>query len=261
MPARVQFVPGSGYECGGQRLHAAHRGLLLDKYMGVKPEKGSPEAKREGKKESQSRLPHWRALCEPGLTPSCYKLAFDRWRTYTHGLSQCVRFTGRVRGRMALGLGIESVQDIGCRLHATYGTPLIPGSGLKGALCAGLSAMNAYKDEARGLFGAPDLAGAVEVFDAWWMPDGRSSGLAPDVITVHHQGYYSGTRAPDDRESPVPNHFLTVTGSFYFVLRVRASGEGWEAFVKKLTQHFLSTEGIGAKRSAGYGRFELFADA
>jgi CRISPR-associated protein Cmr6 len=35
-------------------------------------------------------------------------------------------------GRPILGLGIESVLETGLRLHATYGTPLIPGSSLKG---------------------------------------------------------------------------------------------------------------------------------
>ena len=261
MPASVQFVPGSGFQCGQNRLSTAHRGLLLDKYMGVKPEKGKAQSNRASKKDSLSRLPQWRELCEPNLTVPCYKLAFDRWSRYTRSLSSCVRFNGRVRGRLALGLGIESVQEIGCRLHATYGTPVIPGSSLKGALCSGLSAMPAYKDEAVALFGTPNLAGVLEVPDAWWIPDNRSSGLAPDVITVHHQGYYSGTQPPDDRESPVPNHFLTVTGSFYFVMRVRSSGQGWDVFVKKLAQHLLATEGIGAKRSAGYGRFDLFADA
>jgi CRISPR-associated protein Cmr6 len=245
MSIQVGFAGNNGYHCNGQKLATAHRGLLLDKYMGVK----------EGTKDN--RLPQWRGLCEPGLSPGVYKLAFERWKNWTKTLAHGVRFTGRIRGRMALGLGIETAQEIGCRLHATYGTPIIPGSSLKGMLRAGLLQMPAYEKHVSTLFGTNDSAGRVIVFDAWWMPEGRTSGLAPDVITVHHQQYYSGNGAPADRESPIPNHFLTVTGSFYFTFQ---APDGWEAFVRKAAQHFLAEHGIGAKRSSGYGRFESFGE-
>jgi hypothetical protein len=59
MSIQVRF-DGNGYHCNGQKLTTAHRGLLLDKYMGVK----------EGTKDN--RLPQWRGLCEPGLSPGVY---------------------------------------------------------------------------------------------------------------------------------------------------------------------------------------------
>lgn len=239
-------------------LRSEHRGLLLDKYFPAKK-----------KSEKESLLPVWKAFCASGLTPAVYQRAFERWKSTTAGWENCARLTGKVRGRLAIGLGIENVHEIGCRLHATYGTPVIPGSSLKGLLRAGLRKMPEYAAHVTPLFGSAEESdeggseghqkGAVDVFDAWWIPESGRSGLAPDVITVHHPSYYGGKpgAAPDDREAPVPNHYLTVTGSFYFVFVVRAEDSKWANFVGDAAKSFLSMEGIGAKRSSGYGRFKF----
>ena len=237
---------------GGGGLATAHRGLLMDKYFAAK-----------ARGEKKSVLGQWRALCEAGLTPPVYTTAYERWLAHTKSIEEAVRFTGAVRGRMAIGLGIESVHEGGCRLHATYGVPVIPGSSLKGLLRAGLTAMPAYREHVGALFGSDEPGkenkGSVDVFDGWWVPARGKSGLAPDVVTVHHKKYYGGGNAgPQDREAPVPNHFLTVTGEFYFSFLVHGGTEKWREFVSKAAQAFLSRDGIGAKRNSGYGRFGRF---
>jgi CRISPR-associated protein Cmr6 len=260
---RADYIPDKGFAIDQTKLVTAHRGLLLDKYFAPK----RPGDKKQGEKDGT--LPQWKSLCESGLTPAAYTLAYNRWLDYTSkSLDRCVAFKGALRSRMAIGLGIENVHEIGCRLHATYGVPVIPGSSLKGLLRAGLSRMPDYAEYITPLFGPPPGStqeasrGAVEVFDAWWVPAPGRSGLAPDVITVHHQSYYSsaGKSLPQDRESPIPNHFLTVTGEFYFSFRVLADEDSqkWGAFIRDAAQAFLKTEGIGGKRSAGYGRFSKF---
>ena len=255
---RVDYVPPKGFSIEQVKLTSAHRGLLLDKHFAPK----KPNDK-------DGSLNQWKSLSESGLTPSAYNLAYERWLDYTSKtLDGCVAFKATIRGRMALGLGIENVHEIGCRLHATYGVPVIPGSSLKGLLHAGLRKLPDYAkldDDkqciADQLFGSPEARGAVDVFDAWWVPASGKSGLAPDVITVHHQSYYSKSKPPQDRESPVPNHFLSVTGQFYFSFRIAAETEQapqWGEFVTAAAQEFLKSEGIGGKRSAGYGRFSQF---
>ena len=224
---------------GPERLTTPHKGLALDKFAAVKTDR------------KQSRKPSLDAVVKVTSSYDAYKLAFQRWKTLTSAMGDAVSFPGRVRDRMALGLGIESVHEIGCRLHHTYGVPVIPGSSLKGALAAALSARADQVDTARFLFGDTDSAGFATVFDAWWIPDVNASGLAVDVITVHHQDYYSGKRPPADTESPIPVHYLTVTGSFWFCLQGPAP---WLTFLQDLCKDVLSNQGIGAKRSAGYGR-------
>src|ERR1039458_6360148 len=186
-----------------------------------------------------------------------YKLAYQRWRAAVQAAPLAVRIEAKVRGRLALGLGIESVTEIGCRLHHTYGVPVIPASGLKGALRAAMVApedVEAWKKRSNFLFGSPESLGFADVLDAWWVPE-PGSGLAVDVVTAHHPAYYTGSAdaAPTDFDDPVPNHFLTITGKFAFA--VVAPNESWKQFIDKLLRQVLEDRGLGAKRSSGYGRF------
>lgn len=227
---------------GKDRLTSPHKGLLLDKYVPLdSSEKG--------------HAPALRLIASIPSSSPPYVLAFTRWKELTSGMAN---LTGTIRGRMALGLGIESVLEIGCRLHSTYGVPVIPGSSLKGALRAYLESDARYTAAAKFLFGELEGAGFADVYDGWWDPSGNNSGLAPDVITVHHQKYYAGKAAPVDFESPVPVPFLTVTGKFYFA--IRTPNESWDRFVTGALKELLEKRGIGAKRSSGYGRFK-FASA
>ena len=100
-----------------------------------------------------------------------------------------------------------------------------------------------------------EAKGFVTIYDAWWIPKSGSNGLALDVLTPHHSKYYVGKspQPPTDFDDPVPNYFLTVSGDFLFV--IQAPNQSWQTFVEKLLRQVLTENGVGAKRSSGYGRF------
>ena len=227
---------------GRDRLLSPHKGLILDRYLADSP-------------QDVGHAPALRALTGYTSAHQPYKLAFERWKAVSESWPSKVLLLGTLRSRLALGLGIESVLEIGCRLHATYGVPVIPASSIKGALRSHLESQSRFNTAAAFLFGSSEDAGFARVHDAWWVPDGEKSGLALDVITVHHQSYYSGTSAPAGTESPIPVSFLTVTGKFYFTVQV--PNPSWASFVSEALKDLLTNKGIGAKRSAGYGRFRF----
>ena len=180
------------------------------------------------------------------------------------GMPHVAAFEGTVRSRMALGLGIESVLEIGCRLHATYGVPVIPASSLKGVVRAAMAAEGSRPDAVSAekwsqiegfLFGSEEAKGFARFFDAWWVPEDGKSGLVVDVMTPHHSEYYTGGKAPVETESPVPVQFLAVTGRFRFT--VQGPNAKWTAELEKLVKQVLREYGVGAKRNSGYGRFEF----
>ncbi len=228
----------------------AHKGLILDKFVPVK----------EGTKD-ESNFEALAAIARRDSAYPAYKLAYQRWTGWMDARENAVRLQGAVKGRMAIGLGMKGTTEIGCRLHHTYGVPVIPGSSLRGALRAALEASSKkeaeiWKQRADFLFGTQDSAGFARVYDAWWIPEDGRSGLSVDVITTHHQQYYTGNQgaAHTDFDSPIPVHYLTVTGKFYFA--IDAPNDSWSKFLEKLLRQALETNGIGAKRAAGYGRFD-----
>src|SRR5690349_7080604 len=137
---------------GPQPLRRAHPGLRLDKYMDLDE-------------------PKWKALTETRLDDPAYRLAFRRWEQFwSSEQSGALCLKGRVNGRLAVGLGNESVLDVGIRLNHTYGTPVVPGSAIKGVL------RSRIEDERLRdfLFGSQESAAFTEFQDAWWIPDSRS---------------------------------------------------------------------------------------
>lgn len=240
-PPRLAFLP--------ERLRRAHPGLALDKYFDQ-----TPETERERQ--------FWDTMASLRLSNPAYKLAFRRWRAaFEPPPPNRLVLEGRVLGRLALGLGAESVTETGLRLHHTYGAPLIPGSSLKGVLRDFVpNTPKPYRDFLFGPENQPsgprvqERQGAAVFYDAWWVPD-SSSGLALDVVTVHHQPYYQRKRAPTDFDMPIPVPFLTLTGSFLFI--VDAPNAAWKIYLERLVRDVLGHHGLGAKRSAGYGRFAV----
>ncbi|MGB9631791.1 MAG: type III-B CRISPR module RAMP protein Cmr6 [Chloroflexaceae bacterium] len=220
--------------------------------------------------------------------PRGYQRFFARWREVLENLPRpegVVLLTGtaRARGRIVVGLGAESVLENAITLHRTYGVPYLPGSALKG-----LAASYAHKcldgDQWRKppqnipddapftaheiLFGSTRSAGYVTFFDALYVPGSRcrlgeaSDGvqpLLPDVLTVHHPGYYQQDQPepPADWDSPTPISFVSATGSFLVALTGPQAwaGTGWE-----ILRRALDELGIGGKTSAGYGRMDLERD-
>ncbi len=196
-----------------------------------------------------------------------YRLAFDRWVRESAGWAAA---EVNVKDRLAIGLGGASVTEVGITLHHTYGTPVLPGSGLKGLASHYAAAVWGRKDpqyaageEAhKSMFGTTGDSGFLVFHDAWIRPDSlgaNNCGVVLDVMTPHHPDYYmrDDQTAPTDFDDPTPIQFLTVRGIFRLV--VECNGEGaeagkWAQLGLKLLLEAVKYWGAGAKTSAGYGR-------
>ena len=173
-------------------------------------------------------------------------------------------------GRMIIGLGGENVLETGISLQHTYGTPLIPGSALKGLAAH-------YCDQVWGaadpkfalgeeyhetIFGTTEDSGHIIFHDGWITPESLADSLKPDVMTPHHSNYYSNKEgaAPTDFDDPNPITFLSVTGNFHIAVSCDVQnddGENWAKLAFKMLTQALTEWGIGGKTNAGYGRLVL----
>jgi CRISPR-associated protein Cmr6 len=237
-------MSGTRFEISPQA--ALHRGLYLDMFI--------PEEPREAQAVA---LKH---IAEARFDSAPYRMAFQRWReSWTAAGDHVIILEATVRDRMVIGLGIESVAEIGLRLQHTYGTPVIPGSSLKGVLLRGLPTQDRNSSEDKRnvewyLFGGQKRQGATRFHDAWWIPDNKPP-LALDVVTPHHQDYTAGKGPPTDFDEPVPVPLLSIRGRYLFV--IEAPTAGWKPYLEYLLKNTLRREGIGGKRSSGYGVFDV----
>ena len=214
-----------------QQVRRGHAGLRMDKFLNIDD-------------------PEWQDVAGQKFDDGVYRLAYQRWETFwkTDAPEGRLCVKGRVRGRMAAGLGAKGVLEVGLRLSHSYGVPLIPATAVKGVLRGTLDDESLISF----LFGCEEQMGFVDFQDAWWVPESKAP-LAMDVMTVHHPEYYSGKGPPSDCDSPNPVQFLSVRGSFLFV--ADAPNKVWRDYVEKLLVPTLEKQGIGAKTAAGYGRF------
>jgi CRISPR-associated protein Cmr6 len=247
----------------------ANVGLWLDKYLG-----DFDERKKEEKKAALVKQ-------ISGISvPDIYRKFYEgRWQEL---LKDCGALNPRevvVSGRMAVGLGSDSVLETSIALHRTYGVPYIPASALKGLALRyarkHLERQNAKgedigewkrKDHTERLFGTPSEAGYITFFDALYVPDsgkkvkGVSRPLAPDVMTVHHPKYYQSNEArvepPADWDDPKPVPFISATGK-YLIAVTAPDAEEWIEITLTILETALKEVGIGAKTSSGYGRMSL----
>lgn len=257
-----------------QRLHdlelppsTAHAGLWFDRFLNnLKPENATNNAELVKQVASIAEQP-------------IYTQFFNRWQSQLD--TMCVTVDGmeyrvvsrpaRAVGRIALGLGDESVIETAVTLHHTYGVPFIPGSALKGLASAYAHRILEGENWRKGgeyhtaMFGTTDSAGYVVFLDAMYCSgtghknkDDKAQALWPDVITVHHPDYYTGgdPKPPADWDSPAPIPFLTATGTYLIAL---GGPLAWVELGFKILEKALAEMGIGAKTSSGYGRmtFEL----
>jgi CRISPR-associated protein Cmr6 len=248
IPARRKNLPDPGVE-------SSHAGLILASYLKTTDDKGKSKV----------------ALLEQAIksakeAKAIYRLAFERWKTRTSGATDaCVDL--KVKGRMIVGLGGESVLETGITLHHTYGTPIIPGTAVKGLAAhychreLGLQNPDLREGGAhyQTIFGTTDDSGYVVFHDSWIDPESigpENSGLVRDVMTPHHADYYAkkGDSPPSDFDDPNPVTFLAVTGTFRVV--VSCDNKEWAAFTLKLVKAALKEWGVGGKTNAGYGRMD-----
>jgi CRISPR-associated protein Cmr6 len=233
-----------------------HAGLWLDKYLTAQLLRDQQLPTGESTPQA-ALMAEIAAMSEPDAYGSFY-------RAWLHALSVfgADERLAESRGRLAIGLGAESVLETSVSLHRTYGMPYIPGSALKG-LAARYARRSLddtrWRKEGEGyrtLFGDTKTAGFVTFFDALYVPGSGHNGKAlyPDVTTVHHPQYYQGIEPPADWDNPNPVPFLTATGQYLLAL---AGPAEWVNAAYEILGFALEEEGIGAKTSSGYGRLIL----
>lgn len=252
---------------------ATHAGLLLSRYVQTPIKDGE-------QKDRDELFEYARQACNHCF--SLYANAYKIWRNQVAEKGVCEQL--QVNGRMVLGLGSESPLETGLRLHHTYGTPLIPGSALKGLAAhycdqvwgkqerefrkeVEVTDENGNKRKRPGnyfmiLFGTTEDSGHIVFHDAWITPDSLQDSLVRDVMTVHHPEYYKeqGNSAPSDFDDPTPIPFLSVRGAFEIALHCDvngADGEKWVRLAMALLRDALAQWGIGGKTNAGYGRLRV----
>jgi CRISPR-associated protein Cmr6 len=273
---------------------AANAGLILNRYL-REPQKqsGGEQEGGAGENAHNNELPARDELLDAAVVSvgrawDVYRVAFQERQQRIGGAVRIFR----TAGRLIIGLGAGSVLETGLTLNHVYGTPIIPGSALKGLAAHYCSTVWGASDppfkgpdrddfgtlprvkaqlgqvqEGRYydfMFGATEEAGFLTFHDAWITPDSLSGSLARDVMTPHHGDYYmkkmqdGRQSAPGDFDDPNPVTFLSVRGEF----EVRVSCEGdandsqkkkWESFALRLAGQALQNWGIGGKTSSGYG--------
>lgn len=260
----------------------ANAGLLLQRYLAV-PVKDNADDSDKSHLEARGQLfgAARRATFAPaaakpagGVSAGVYREAFERRRAWATELGQtaaCISFDMATppHQRLVVGLGGASSYEIGLTLHHTYGTPLLPGSALKGLAAHYCNQVIGGAGSAL-LFGDVKAAGYVRFHDAWMAPESlanekQNEGLLIDVMTPHHGRYYAAARykdidqliPPTDFDDPNPISFLSVRGTFHFVMTCddRSDPEcRWLRRAEELLVRALGAWGIGGKTSSGYGR-------
>ncbi len=241
-----------------------HLGLWLSKYISWEQDK---DGKVKVARAFQRRLTRDGILHLGGNAAKVAEAALQRQRALLRKLQQqgyrTYAFELVTASRMVVGLGIESVLETNLRLHHTYGIPIIPGSALKGlARSVARRSVDTSNPIFQTAFGEQKQAGSVIFFDALPLPQGnnhdRSIELQLDVMNVHFPDYYTGQRFPTEWQNPNPIFFLTVAPetAFLFSLAVPPNRDRQTlSQVAQWLQQGLTTMGIGAKTSAGYGFF------
>ncbi len=242
-----------------------HLGLWLSKYISWEQDK---DGKVKVSRTFQRRLTRDGILHLGGNAAKVAEAALQRQRALLRKLQQqgyhTYAFELVTASRMVVGLGIESVLETNLRLHHTYGIPIIPGSALKGlARSVARRSVDTSNPIFQTAFGEQQQAGSVIFFDALPLPQGnnhnRSIELQLDVMNVHFPDYYTGQRFPTEWQNPNPIFFLTVAPetTFFFSLAVPPGRDRQTlSQVAQWLQQGLTTMGIGAKTSAGYGFFQ-----
>jgi len=260
-----------------ERRRGENAGLLRDRFLRV-PMKANDE---ENDQHSKAR---WDLFMEMQKclknSVEIYRLAFERHKDI-QGPKEEGEF--ETLGRLVIGLGGENVLETGITLHHTYGTPIIPGTALKGLAshyCDRVWGNEANKKEFKrdgvfykAIFGSTAESqdkdsGHIIFHDAWITPESLVGSLQPDVITPHHREYYSdknGMTPPTDFDSPKPLTFLSMVGIFHVMVscdvvgelnraKNKVEGQLWAELSFNLLTEAIQYWGIGGKTNAGYGR-------
>jgi CRISPR-associated protein Cmr6 len=235
-------------------------GLLRDRFLRV--------AVKDKKNHPPARSDLFEAMCQSLVESNeVYSAAYQKQESaFKNNKSKGLFSTD---GRMVIGLGGENVLETGLTLNHTYGTPMIPGTALKGlaahychqAWGAADERFKAGGEYHQTIFGTTEDSGHIIFHDAWVTPESLVGSLQPDVMTPHHGDYYSdakGLTPPTDFDDPNPVTFLSVVGTFNVAVSCDVpgpDGDEWAERVFGLLSDALREWGIGGKTNAGYGHF------
>ena len=106
---------------------AEHFGLAYD-VLGPAPRSKPGKCPEVDPRERQK----WLEGCTGIATPKDYGIHYERWQN-SFGSSTRIRVVETV-SRLLIGHGNASASDVGLTVHRTWGTPVIPGTALKGLL-------------------------------------------------------------------------------------------------------------------------------
>lgn len=261
MPQSCRDVIKNIWRDGGTPI-GTNADLLMDRYL-------EWSVKDEKHKKARERL--YQAIREAmSHSLETYQLAYAKNCAANSISAPKEEGFFKTEGRMVIGLGGENVLETGLTLQHTFGTPLIPGSALKGLAAH-------YCDQVWGtsdprfklgekhhetIFGTTEDSGHIIFHDAWIVPDSLVDSLKPDVMTPHHGDYYSkkDSAAPSDFDDPNPISFLSIVGSFHVVVSCDVQsedGDNWAKLAFNMLTEALKEWGIGGKTNAGYGRLVL----
>jgi CRISPR-associated protein Cmr6 len=181
------------------------------------------------------------------------KASYQRWLNLTAATGAHTT-QGTIDWRMVVGLGGNNILETDITLHHLYGTPIIPGSALKGLTRAYAATKPEFRVPSKGKEGKarhgqdikqdtmispddtrdhPDLkeifghagegsssgsAGTVIFFDA--VPVDGAARLEVDIMNPHYPKYYQSLGSPDPKkptndQNPIPVMFLTVPESTF----------------------------------------------
>lgn len=192
------------------------------------------------------------------------------------------------------GIGQPHPLETGFAFLKPYGVPYLAASGVKGAVRAACAAgwkerFDADTDQQRLLlrhyFGSEDKdpnqrrreeggghrRGALVFFDLLpELPSNASDGWAEvlrlDIVNPHYGEYYRGESVPADWLSPVPSYFLTLRAGLEWSLYVlyaplgETAQPGWRDEIEPGLHAALTANGLGAKKSWGYGLFDVLRE-
>lgn len=251
--------------------HGSNLGLYFNRYAHLLDEKDDKGA---------SQTAFLNALCG-GLDDDAlelYRCALTRWRQVAEQDSDTEVFEMETVSPLLCGMGNRNALEIGATFMHPYGMPYIPGSSIKGVASSYAERVggdtwrkaNAEKcdggDASVTLFGGvqrkQSFAAAVDVLDAWWVPDDQGRNpFALDILTPHYKNYYAGKdEPPDGTDSPNPVTFLVIKPGEKFLFAVRGQTP-LRRLAKTLIRQAFETDGAGGKTRSGYGRLADILDS
>ena len=269
-------------ECLPGAEGAEHFGLAYD-VLGVAPA-GQDDNRLSLKRQD------WLKACASMQTPDDYQSHYRRWKASFGADAKLFEVT--MASRLLIGHGNASASEVGLTVHRSWGTPVMPGTALKGLVSGYVDAVYGPDPDApvstdanRGdwaaptwkgrrvveppgrwhaaIFGSPavdaghrqGLKGGVFFHDALYIPEGNScTPFEVDVLTVHQKQYYdsSGREWPNDWTDPVPVGFISLKPGARFLLALEGPPRARDLALKLLLSA-LGNRGIGGKTSLGYG--------